>query len=395
MWPCFRARCLSFHCKRIRPHVTAACWFGKCWKQKCIFDDPILIRPHTANKHRTLTYCYLAAFNWWLLLCPARLAHDWNQNSIALVTDVLDVRNAMTACAGAAITLLLWRSLLSEPLAISEHPHQRHRRAQKHFIQTATPIHQRCMLLGVLLLCIPFLPASNAFVTVGFVVAERVLYMPSMGAVLLCVGGVQHVWVRRPRWRSAVAISVVTLALLGVTRTVERNRDWHTRETLLRAGLRVLPHNAKMHYNYGNYLRDQRLLREAAAHYREALRLWPHYASVHNNLGSMLRNVDQAEHHFRLAIRYHGEHVNAHYNLGRVYKAKNRTTEAVRMFERCVYLEPRCVRAYTQLIALGQGPIVGRLHRELLRLEPQNPLRRAHYGLWLLEQSESSGQSLL
>jgi protein O-mannosyl-transferase len=32
---------------------------------------------------------------------------------------------------------------------------------------------------------LPFLPASNLFFPVGFVVAERVLYMPSMGFCIL------------------------------------------------------------------------------------------------------------------------------------------------------------------------------------------------------------------
>lgn len=34
------------------------------------------------------------------------------------------------------------------------------------------------VVLGMLLLILPFLPAANLFVTVGFVVAERVLYIP-------------------------------------------------------------------------------------------------------------------------------------------------------------------------------------------------------------------------
>lgn len=33
-------------------------------------------------------------------------------------------------------------------------------------------------VVGLLLLVIPFIPASNLFVTVGFVIAERVLYIP-------------------------------------------------------------------------------------------------------------------------------------------------------------------------------------------------------------------------
>ncbi|KAG8225632.1 hypothetical protein J437_LFUL004200 [Ladona fulva] len=38
------------------------------------------------------------------------------------------------------------------------------------------------------------------------------------------------------------------------------------------AGLKVLPHNAKMHYNFANYLRDTGDVDNAVGHYREALR---------------------------------------------------------------------------------------------------------------------------
>jgi hypothetical protein len=38
--------------------------------------------------------------------------------------------------------------------------------------------HRRVTLLGLSLLVVPFLPASNLFLRVGFVVAERILYIP-------------------------------------------------------------------------------------------------------------------------------------------------------------------------------------------------------------------------
>jgi len=44
-------------------------------------------------------------------------------------------------------------------------------------------------LQSVGLTVLPFLPASNMFFPVGFVVAERVLYMPSMGFCMLVAYG--------------------------------------------------------------------------------------------------------------------------------------------------------------------------------------------------------------
>lgn len=96
--------------------------------------------------------------------------------------------------------------------------------------------------------------------------------------------------------------------------------QWLIHNTKLRAGLKVLPHNAKMHYNFGNFLRDSAEHELAIKHYHEALRLWPSYASAHNNLGTLLDSPEMAEQHFLAAIRYSSEHINAHYNLGRLYR---------------------------------------------------------------------------
>ena len=47
----------------------------------------------------------------------------------------------------------------------------------------------RILTMGLAILAVPFLPASNIFFTVGFVVAERVLYLSSIGSCLITVLG--------------------------------------------------------------------------------------------------------------------------------------------------------------------------------------------------------------
>lgn len=60
--------------------------------------------------------------------------------------------------------------------------------------------------MSLALLLIPFLPATNALFRVGFVLAERVLYLPSSGYCLLVAIGLHklhnknHAWGKvRPR----------------------------------------------------------------------------------------------------------------------------------------------------------------------------------------------------
>ncbi|CAG9860211.1 unnamed protein product [Phyllotreta striolata] len=324
-------------------------------------DNPAAFHPSVYV--RFLTFGYLAAFNMWLLLCPATLSHDWQMGSIPLVTSIYDPRNLVTAFFLGLTLLLAIRSL-------AEFETQKH-----------TP-----MVLGLLLLVLPFLPATNLLVTVGFVVAERVLYIPSLGSILLIVYGVQLLWYRCYLHRQTIASMVMLLLVTGCLRTVIRNRDWKSRESLLRAGLMTLPYNAKMHYNYANFLRDSARPELAKDHYLKALKLWPTYASAHNNLGTLLNDRQEAEEHFLLAIRYSIEHINAHYNLGRLYRKSNRSTESERMLRKCILLDPRFTPAYMELAKL-RGPNdknVNQLLKQAVDLNPTDPYFTTNFAHWLV-----------
>lgn len=60
-----------------------------------------------------------------------------------------------------------------------------------------------CLILfAVALAALPFLPASNLLFPVGFVIAERVLYLPSLGLCLLVAMGAQRMKVCWPCCRN-------------------------------------------------------------------------------------------------------------------------------------------------------------------------------------------------
>ena len=93
---------------------------------------------------------------------------------------------------------------------------------------------------------------------------------------------------------------------------IDDSRDPHR----FRSGLSTVPGNAKVHYNYANFLKDSSRIQEAVHHYQESLRLAPDHAMSHNNLGTLL-DGREAELHFREAVKYNPQHYKAFYNLAR------------------------------------------------------------------------------
>ncbi|KAG8512281.1 Protein O-mannosyl-transferase TMTC1 [Galemys pyrenaicus] len=343
-------------------------------------DNPASFSPYFLT--RFLTYSYLLAFNVWLLLAPITLCYDWQVGSIPLVETIWDVRNLATVLLALAMASLglhclaafksnkshhgsnlgqifLFWFTASSPSTLEDF--QRHiginawwgqpGRASSSGAERRLRLEHREVLVGLLFLVLPFLPASNLFFRVGFVVAERVLYMPSMGSCILFVHGLSKLWAWLNRCGATVlTAATVLLLLLFSWKTVKQNEIWLSRESLFRrtlsfmeftnpgqlgvdncgghstngvielSGVETLPHNAKVHYNYANFLKDQGRNREAVYHYRTALKLYPRHASALNNLGTLTRDTAEAQSYYRRALQLNPQHHRALFNLGNLLK---------------------------------------------------------------------------
>uniref|UniRef100_A0A2K6LKZ4 Protein O-mannosyl-transferase TMTC1 n=2 Tax=Rhinopithecus bieti TaxID=61621 RepID=A0A2K6LKZ4_RHIBE len=279
---------------------------------------------------RFLTYSYLLAFNVWLLLAPVTLCYDWQVGSIPLVETIWDMRNLAT------ILLAVVMALLS-----------------LHCLAAFKRLEHKEVLVGLLFLVFPFIPASNLFFRVGFVVAERVLYMPSMGYCILFVHGLSKLctWLNRCG-ATTLIVSTVLLLLLFSWKTVKQNEIWLSRESLFRSGVQTLPHNAKVHYNYANFLKDQGRNKEAIYHYRTALKLYPRHASALNNLGTLTRDTAEAKMYYQRALQLHPQHNRALFNLGNLLKSQEKKEEAITLLKDSIKYGPEFADAYSSLASL-------------------------------------------
>ncbi|XP_037278013.2 protein O-mannosyl-transferase TMTC1 [Rhipicephalus microplus] len=347
-------------------------------------DNPVSFS--SMRSTRLFTYSYLCAFNAWLVLCPRTLSYDWQMGSIPLVTSPLDSRNLATLAIFASILTLSWRAFTTSNKISDIFSGPTKQCGSSNLGQLREPSER--ILVPLLLTVLSFLPASNLFVSVGFVVAERVLYIPSIGVTLLVAEGLFRLQMRCSRVLQWCTTSLCfVLVLLFAIRTWNRNGIWASREALFESGIRDLPENAKMHYNYANLQKDIGNSDLAIKHYRLAIELWPDHASAHNNLGTVLTSAEESERHFRFALHVNPNHPGAHFNLANIYSKQGQKEVARTLLERAVELDSAFCEAYSSLAALAaeEGDIAEaeRLHKMALSSDDRNADARNNYGTFL------------
>ncbi|KAF2986483.1 hypothetical protein EK904_003747 [Melospiza melodia maxima] len=335
---------------------------------------------------RAINYNYYYSLNAWLLLCPWWLCFDWSMGCIPLIKSVSDWRIIALAALWFCLIGLICQALCSE---------DSHKR--------------RILTLGLGFLIIPFLPASNLFFRVGFVVAERVIYLPSIGYCILFTYGFSLLS-KQAKKKKILAVAVLGILLINVVRCALRSSQWRSEEQLFRSALSVCPLNAKVHYNVGKNLADKGNQSAAIKYYREAVRLNPKYVHAMNNLGNILkernelheaeellslavqiqpdfaaawmnlgivqnslRRFEEAEQSYWTAIKHRKKYPDCYYNLGRLYADLNRHIDALNAWRNATVLKPEHSLAWNNMIILldntgnlAQAEAVGREALELI-----------------------------
>jgi tetratricopeptide (TPR) repeat protein len=159
----------------------------------------------------------------WLYLWPAHLSSDYSYNQIPVTADWQGVLS-LAVCAAAAVAAIFC------------------------FRRTAR------MPYKPLFFCIAFFfaalaPTSNLILLIGTIMAERFLYLPSIGLAGCLAMGILAVSRRLAsrRSRTVAALLVTALSLAFAARTFVRNFDWLDGWTLSAASVESAPNSFKTH----------------------------------------------------------------------------------------------------------------------------------------------------
>ncbi len=128
--------------------------------------------------------------------------------------------------------------------------------------------------------------AMNVLVPTGVLLAERVLYLPSVGAALVAGAAWERLYVRAwPRGqRLAWMLTAIALSLLAA-RTLTRIPVWHDGERFYAALLHDAPASYRSAWARGAHAFEANQPREGERFYREAMRIYPRDPALPQELG--------------------------------------------------------------------------------------------------------------
>ncbi|KDO20566.1 hypothetical protein SPRG_13264 [Saprolegnia parasitica CBS 223.65] len=222
-----------------------------------IFENDVSLLPW--GLPRLLTTLHTHGWYLYKLFWPQHLCYDYGFRTIPIIASLFQIENVGTLLAYASLLVLVrvaFKRRQTSPLLL-------------------------LMSFGLF----PFVPAANLLFPVGTIVAERLMYFPSVGFCLVLGYALEQALRVATRWRSLLlGFLFLLLLIVGAARSIARNAEWSSETELFEASVLTAPWSVKVLSNLSKVLLGPDPPR-AAAYLERALSVAPRYAVGQLNLG--------------------------------------------------------------------------------------------------------------
>jgi tetratricopeptide (TPR) repeat protein len=247
---------------------------------------------------------------------------------------------------------------------------------------------------GILFYFITLSVTANIVFYIGSTMAERFLYMPSLGFCIVLFFLLKNILKADSDYKSLKTIllySIIIFILTGYSyKTIDRSQDWKNNFTLFMAGVHDSPNSAKTHMslagelnNYAKLSEDtvvsSQLYQKAIEEYYKGLDIYPHNAEGWATLGVTYLNykkLDSSQAAFERAIAVDSCYVRAYNNIGAIQAFKGDYRRAISYFEKAVALDSTYADAYGNIAGcynnLGDYKQASIYYEKALKINPDN-----------------------
>lgn len=232
-------------------------------------------------------------------------------------------------------------------------------------------------VFGILFYLITLSLYANIFIIIGSSFAERFLFVPSLGFIIILVflifkilkkeiitekayTGIPEIFTKNKGVWGIIAV----IFILYSFKTIDRNRDWKDNFTMYAADVKSSPNSARTHYYHGLELMKQKALNAgseqeknkyldmAINEFKTASGIYKYYADAYDQTGlAYYRKNDhnKAIEYYELALKYNPSKPITYSNLGAIYFGRKDYEKAIEVYKEAIKYNPRFADAHMNL----------------------------------------------
>jgi tetratricopeptide (TPR) repeat protein len=177
---------------------------------------------------------------------------------------------------------------------------------------------------------------------VAWIVAERYVYLGSIGIFALIGLGIQKLYQSKSKGLAYFSLGIL-LALLSA-RTIIRNIDWKNQDNLWLSAARTSPSSPQNHNNLGDLYSRRNDFPRAEEEFKKAIDLLPNYGDARHNLANVYlrqNKVDLAIASYRKALECNPNIWQSHQNLAVIYLHQKQLDLAEQHLSKAIAINPQ------------------------------------------------------
>lgn len=214
--------------------------------------------------------------------------------------------------------------------------------------------HSRALFFAITFYVISLGPSLSPL-KVSWVIAERYSYLGNIGLAFIAVYILDTIRRKINLKQSHLHLIILILSLFLGLRTIIRNFDWQSVDSLWLATVKTSPNSSKAWNNMGDYYGRHGDMQASFNAFVKATQINHAYPDAWHNAGNVLVQVgkyDESIPYFEKSLEFNPNLIEAYNNLALVYHKKEDQEKSRSLISKSLQIDPTAVKTYTLLAVI-------------------------------------------
>jgi tetratricopeptide (TPR) repeat protein len=179
---------------------------------------------------------------------------------------------------------------------------------------------------------------------ISWIVAERYVYLGTLGIIVVVAMLFDKIIKLNENAKMVGYFALVVIVAALSVRTIIRNKDWKSEDTLWIATAQVAPSGQQIHNNLGDVYARQGDMQKAVDEFKKAIEINPNYADAYHNLGNtyqQMGQLDLAIENYQKALSINPQLWQSYQNLAAIYFNAGDSQKALDSIQKALEIDPQ------------------------------------------------------